>query len=120
MKKLFSAVLAVSMLFLCVGCSSSKDNVKTNSIVASYSIKSVDGEFIVEVQDLGGVYTDLYDKNGIKIEFKGKSDEIYDKNGNKLERKDLTYGDSLEIQYSGQLPSKSPKTIKAIKVVKMS
>ena len=120
MKKLFSAILAVSMLFICVGCSSSKNDDQVNSIVATYSVKSADGDFIVEVQDLGGVYSELYDKDGITIKFSGKSDEIYDKDGNKLERSDLSYGDTLEIQYSGQLPSKSPKTIKAIKVIKMS
>ncbi len=118
MKKIAALMLAVLMLFTCAACGSSSDDEKA-AIIAFYSVKSVDGEFIVEVQDLGGVYTELYDTNGIYIKFSG-SEKIYDSEGNKISRDDLIIGDTLEIHYNGKLSSKNPKTIKADKVVKVS
>lgn len=121
MKKVVSVLLAAMMMFMCVACSGSDDVSvdEANAIIASYSIKSENGEFIVEVQNLGGVYDELYDENGIYIKFDGGSDKIYDTDGNELSRKDLNYGDSLQIYYNGKLAKKSPKTIKAYKVVKI-
>lgn len=118
MKRFLAAVTACLMLFMCSACGSQSDK-EVCSIVANYSVKSENGEFVVEVQNLGGVYDELYDTNGIYIIFKGGSDEIYDKNSNKISRDDLSYGDSLEIQYDGTLNKENPKTIKAYKVIKM-
>lgn len=121
MKKVISAFLAIAMLFTLAACSDKDATPEdANAIIASYSIKSVDGEFIVEVQNLGGVYDELYDKSGIYIKFDGGSDKIYDAEGNKISRSDLNYGDSLQIYYSGKLAKKNPKTIEAYKIVKIA
>lgn len=121
MKKVFSAFLAVAMLFACASCTKSNETPEdASAIIAAYSIKSENGEFIVEVQNLGGVYDDLYDTNGIYIKFDGGNDNIYDSDGNKISRKDLNYGDSLQIYYSGKLAKKNPKTIEAYKIVKIA
>lgn len=117
MKKTVALVLAVLMLFACVACGSDKDE-EVATIQATYSLKSLEGEFIVEVQDLGGVYSDLYDKNGIYIKFKD-GEKIYDKDGNEISREDLVVGDTLEIHYNGKLSKKNPKTITAYKVVNL-
>jgi hypothetical protein len=118
MKKVLAVSLALFMLFMCCSCGSSNEKA-TSSIVANYSVKSTKDDFIVEVQNLGGVYADLYDANGIHITFKGGFDQIYDKDGNRISREDLNYGDSLEIQYDGTLAKNNPKTIKAYKIIKM-
>lgn len=119
MKKTAALILALLMLFTCASCTGNPDEAEA-AIIAFYSIKSAEGEFIVEVQDLGGVYDELYDEDGIYITFKGSDEKIYDKEGNELTREDLNYGDTLEIHYSGELSRKNPKTIKAYKVVKVS
>lgn len=117
MKKIAALVLAVLMLFACVACGSDK-NEEVATIQATYSLKSLEGEFVIEVQDLGGVYSELYDKNGIYIKFKD-GEKIYDKEGKEISREDLIVGDTLEIHYNGKLSKKNPKTITAYKVVKM-
>ena len=117
MKKTAALVLAVLMLFVCVACSSD-DSDEVATIQVTYSLKSLEGEFIVEVQDLGGVYSELYDENGIYIKFKN-GEKIYDKDGKEISREDLFVGDTLEIHYNGKLSDKNPKTITAYKVVKM-
>lgn len=114
MKKLTAFLLAVMMIFVCAACGDTTE--EEASIIAFYSIKSVQGEFIVEVQDLGGVYSELYDKDGIYIKFKGE-EKIYDAEGNEITREDINYGDALQIYYNGKLSSKNPKTIKAEKIV---
>ena len=114
MKKLTAFLLAVMMLFVCAACGDTTE--EDAAIVAFYSIKSVQGEFIVEVQDLGGVYSELYDKDGIYIKFKGE-EKIYDSEGNEMTREDLNYGDTLQVYYNGKLSSKNPKTITATKIV---
>ncbi len=118
MKKITALLLAVLMLLALTACGDSGYE-DTATIMAFYSVKSADGEFIVEVQNLGGVYEELYDTDGIYIKFKG-ADEIYDSDGNKLSREDLIIGDTLEIHYNGELAKENPKTIKAAKVVKVS
>ena len=115
MKKLTAFLLAVMMLFGCAACGD--NNEEETSILAFYSVKSAQGEFIVEVQDLGGVYSELYDETGIYIKFKGSEEKIYDSEGKEITRDDIQIGDTLQIFYSGKLSSKNPKTIKATKVV---
>ena len=117
MKKTAALVLAVLMIFICAACGSDKTE-EVATIQATYSIKSLEGEFIVEVQDLGGVYSEVYDKNGIYIKFKD-GEKIYDKDGKEISREDLFVGDTLEIHYNGKLSKKNPKTITAYKVVKV-
>ena len=120
MKKIVSIALVVFMgLFLFSSCGSNSDGEENaNTIIANYSINNTDDskDFIVEVQDLGGVYSDLYDKNGLYIKFKGGSDKIFDAYGNELSREDLTIGATLEISYDGKIVKDNPKTIKAYKV----
>lgn len=116
MKKLTAFLLAVMMIFVCAACGSTADEEEA-TILAFYSIKSAQGEFIVEVQDLGGVYSELYDKDGIYITFKGSGEKIYNSEGKEISRDELNYGDTLKIHYNGKLSSKNPKTIKATKVV---
>ncbi len=120
MKKFAALILAVMMLFTCAACADDTGYNEENpaSIMAFYSIKSVEGDFIVEVQDLGGVYSELYDKDGIYIKFTG-DEAIFDKDGNAIKREDLNYGDTLEIQFNGKLSGKNPKTIKAYKIIKI-
>ena len=116
MKKLTAFLLAVMMIFVCAACGDTT-NGEDAAIHAFYSIKSAQGEFIVEVQDLGGVYSELYDKEGIYIKFKGSEEKVYDSQGNIISRDSLNYGDTLEIHYNGKLSSKKPKTITATKIV---
>lgn len=118
MKKAFALFLSVLMLFTLASCGGNTADEEDAAIIAFYSIKSIEGEFIVEVQDLGGVYDELYDKDGIYIKFSG-GEEIYDKEGNKITQEDLNYGDTLEIHYNGKLHRKNPKTILASKIVKV-
>ncbi len=120
MKKIISLTLVVLMgLFMLTSCGTTSDDVeKASTIIANYSIKNADDNknFIVEVQDLGGVYKELYDKDGLYVKFVGGKDKIYDADGKELTREDLTTGATLEISYDGKLAKKSPKTIKAYKV----
>lgn len=120
MKKIISLTLVVLMgLFMLTSCgTASDDEANASTIIANYSIKNADDDknFIVEVQDLGGVYKELYDKDGLYIKFVGGKDKIYDADGKELTREDLTTGATLEISYDGKLAKKSPKTIKAYKV----
>ena len=120
MKKIISLTLVVLMgLFMLTSCGTTADDVENAStIIANYSIKNAedDKNFIVEVQDLGGVYKELYDKDGLYIKFVGGKDKIYDADGKELTRDDLVTGATLEISYDGKLAKKSPKTIKAYKV----
>ncbi len=120
MKKIVSIALVVFMgLLLLSACSSnSEDEKNASTIIANYSINNSEDskDFIVEVQDLGGVYSNLYDKNGLYVKFKGGSDKIYDADGNELSREDLAVGTTLEISYDGKIVKDNPKTIKAYKV----
>lgn len=121
MKRLVSLTLvAVMCLCLFASCGSQEPE-ETSTIIANYSIKNSEDskDFIVEVQKLGGAYTELYDENGLYIVFKGGSDEIYDADGSRLSRDDLTVGATLQISYNGKLYKKSPKTIKAYKVTRI-
>ena len=115
MKRLTAFLLAVMMVFVCAACGNTPD--EEASIIAFYSIKSAQGEFIVEVQDLGGVYSELYDKEGIYIKFNGSGEKIYNSEGKEISRDDINYGDTLQIYYNGKLSSKNPKTIKATKII---
>lgn len=120
MKKVISIFLvAVIGLLLFSSCGASDDSESAvSTIIANYSIKNSEDskDFIVEVQDLGGAYSDLYDKDGLYIKFKGGSDNIYDSDGTKISRDKLEVGATLEISYDGKLAKESPKTIKAYKV----
>ena len=115
MKKVISVILiAVMGLLVLASCGNGSDSTSetASTIIANYSIKNSDDskDFIVEVQDLGGVYSKLYDK------FKGGSDKIYDSDGKEISRDALKIGATLEISYDGKIAKKSPKTIKAYKV----
>ncbi|MBQ7549851.1 MAG: hypothetical protein IJT03_09130 [Clostridia bacterium] len=127
-KRISALIIACLLTFGCCSCSfsgsdkidvSKKQTDDVSSIMASYSVNSTKDDFIVMVQDLGGVYKELYDEKGIHIKFKGGFDQIFDKNGNRLSRENLNYGDTLEIQYSGKLTKNDPKTITAYKVIRI-
>lgn len=122
MKKVISIMLALALcLFAFASCKGGdeKDAENASTIVGNYSIKNFEDDdnddFIVEIQDLGGVYSELYDKNGLYIKFKG-DEQIVDKEGNPVSRDDLTIGTTLQISYTGELVKKNPKTIKAYKI----
>lgn len=119
MKRFVSLTLVVLIgLFMLSSCGmTANDEANASMIIANYSIKNGDDKnFIVEVQDLGGVYKELYDKDGLYVRFVGGKDKIYDANGKELTRADLAIGATLEISYDGKLAKNSPKTIKAYKV----
>ncbi len=112
-------LIVLTGLFLLCSCGTSTvDEENASTIIANYSINNSDDDknFIVEVQNLGGVYEELYDKNGLYIKFVGGKDKIFDADGKELARDDLTVGATLEISYDGKLAKDSPKTIKAYKV----
>lgn len=120
MKRIVSLAIVVLMsltLFSSCGTTAEKTE-QTSTIIANYSIKNADDDkdFIVEVQNLGGVYEDLYDKDGLYVKFVGGKDKIYDADGKELTRDNLETGATLEISYNGKLAKNSPKTIKAYKV----
>ena len=128
MKRISALLTALLLIICCCSCGvSGNDKIDVSkdqtdevaSIMASYSVNSTKDDFIVMVQDLGGVYKELYDANGIHIKFKGGFDQIFDKNGNRLRRENLNFGDTLEIQYSGKLSKTDPKTIMAYKVIRI-
>ncbi|HAX82939.1 MAG TPA: hypothetical protein DCY15_00050 [Ruminococcaceae bacterium] len=120
MKRVISLTLIALMgLFMLTSCgTTANDEANASTIIANYSIKNSedDKSFIVEVQQLGGVYDDLYDKDGLYVRFVGGKDKIYDADGKELTRADLAIGATLEISYDGKLAKNSPKTIKAYKV----
>lgn len=118
MKKILALIMAFAMLFLLSACGDEQD-VQHDEIMAAYSIKNIDSkDFIVEVQNMGGVYEQLYDANGIVIKFR-KGAKLVDSEGNEIKREDINYGDTLIISYDGTLAKKNPKTIKAYKVTKI-
>ena len=83
MKRFVSLTLVVLIgLFMLSSCGmTANDEANASTIIANYSIKNGDDKnFIVEVQDLGGVYKELYDKDGLYIKFIGGKDKIYDAN----------------------------------------
>lgn len=114
MKKATAVFVIFALIFSLAACSDSSEKGQA-SIMASYSIKSTADDFIVEVQNLGGVYDELYDTEGIYIVFSGE-DEIYDADGKKISRSELNIGSTLQIDYSGKLEKKKPKTIQAYKI----
>lgn len=123
MKKAISFMLVLAIgIFTLTSCADNeeKDIENASTIVANYSIKNFEetetDDFIVEVQNLGGVYEELYDKNGLYITFKG-DEKIVDKDGNPVSRDELKIGATLQISYSGELTKKNPKTIRAYKII---
>lgn len=122
MKKIVSVCLIVLIGMLTLtSCGNSQKEEDACTIVANYSIHNFDDdatdkEFIVEVQDLGGVYKELYDKNGLYIKFKN-GEKIVDTEGNDVQRDELKAGTTLQVSYDGKLTKNNPKTIKAYKVI---
>ena len=114
MKKILAILMSVSMLLLLASCGG-KD--ETYEIIASYSVNSTEDDFMVYVQDLGGVYKELYDENGIHVKL-DKEAKILDSEGNEISQSDLHIGDTLKISYSGKLVKKNPKTIKVYEITK--
>lgn len=117
MKKIIAAVVSVIIVLGLTACGEKETPEKYAAVVGAYSINSTDKKFILEVQDLGGIYSEVYDKNGVIIEFYGGKDNIYDKDGKRISRSDLTIGSTLEVQYDGTLAKNNPKTIKAYKII---
>lgn len=120
MKKLLAAVIAFVMIFSLSSCSQKGNNNKElNQIVASYSIKSDENNFIVEVQKLGGVYDELYDEDGLYIKL-AKDAKIFDADEKEITVDDLFVGNTLVISYDGTLSKKNPKTIKAYEIKRIA
>lgn len=121
MRRIVSVCLIVLMgLLTLTSCGNSQKEEDACTIVANYSIRNFDDdatdkEFIVEVQNLGGVYKELYDENGLYIKFKN-GEKIVDAEGNDVQRSDLKAGTTLQISYDGKLTKNNPKTIKAYKI----
>lgn len=108
MKRVLAAFMALSMLFMLSSC---KDkNEPMPEIIASLT-EFTEDECILYVQDLGGVYSELYDAEGLHVKF-AKDAKIYDSKGNELTREDMRYGQTVRVKYSGKLIKKHPKTIK--------
>lgn len=113
---LFSALLI--LLTFC-SCAGKETPDQYSAIFAAYSVHNEEhkGKFIVEVQDLGGVYADLYDRDGLYVNFYDGV-KIKDKEGKPVSQEDLEYGDMLEVRYDGKLRKNNPKTIKAYEIIK--
>lgn len=117
MKRIIALTASLLMVLALCSCGKTETPEDYSAIFASYSVKSENGKFIVEVQDLGGVYDELYDSDGIVIKFYDK-EKLTDRAGNTITPGDINYGDTLEIRYSGKLKKNHPKTIKAYEVIK--
>ena len=118
MKRIIAFLIAFTIIFGLCSCTDEKE--ANAEIIAAYSVNSTEDDFIVVVQDLGGVYSELYDSEGIHIKFKGGKENIVDEEGNALTADDLEPGDMLRVSYNGTLAKKNPKTIKAVKVTKIA
>ncbi len=118
MKKIIAVVMVLAMLFGCVACTSGKKHAtdETYEIMANFSKLDDRGNIVVMVQDLGGVYEELYSQDGLVLKFIGSDDEIYDDKGNKMDVDKFNCGDSVKITYDGKLAKNNPKTIKVYKV----
>jgi len=116
MKKILAVLLTALMLLTLVSCSGKED--EQYEIVASYSMGESEDDFVVYVQDLGGVYEELYDEKGLYIKMK-KDAKIYDSEGNEITKDDLKLGDTLVLNYTGKLIKNNPKTIKVNKITKL-
>lgn len=120
MKKILAILMVGILIFGCAACGKEvTEPADYSSIIATFSVNSTEKDFIVEVQDLGGVYEELYDKGGLHIKFYGKDMQIEDNAGHELEYKDLSIGDTLEVHYDGKLYKKNPKTLKVYKIVRI-
>lgn len=123
MKKTIALLMSVLLLFTLVSCSSSKGNSEDSNeqyeIMANFSKIDKKGNIVVAVQNLGGVYEELYDKNGLVLKFINGEDEIYDSDGKKINSSELECGDSLVINYDGKLAKNNPKTIRVYKISKL-
>lgn len=113
MKRVLAAFMALSMLFMLASCG--KDDEPLPEIIASLTEYTED-ECILYVQDLGGVYSELYDAEGLHVKF-AKDAKICDSKGNELTREDMRYGQTVKVKYSGKLIKKHPKTIKVYEIV---
>lgn len=119
MKRIIAFVSAFILLLCLASCGGQKDDGETHQFIASYSVKSADGDFIVEVQNLGGVYEELYDEDGLYIK-KANGFKMTDKDGNEITEEDLHYGSTLMITYDGTLSKNNPKTVKAFEIQEIS
>ena len=115
MKKFISVLIAAAMLFMLCSCGQKE----TVAFVGFYSVDATEDDFIVVVQDLGGIYDELYDEKGVHLKL-GKNTVICDAEGNEISQSDLEIGATLRITYDGTLAKKNPKTIKAIKIEKIN
>ena len=109
MKRVLAAFMALSMLFMLASCGKDSDE-PLPEIVASLT-EFTEDECILYVQNLGGVYSELYDEEGLYVKF-AKDAKIYDSEGNEITREDLRFGQTVKVKYSGKLIKKHPKTIK--------
>lgn len=116
MKRLIAAFCVIVMVFSLSACNSKKAaNEEYDQIIASYSKKIDDKVCLVRVQNLGGVYDELYDKDGLKVKLYSKA-KILDAEGKEISIDDLFVGNTLIISYDGTLSKKNPKTIKAYEI----
>lgn len=112
MKKILAAFMALAMLFMLSSCKSKDEPLP--EIIASFS-RYENEEFVVFVQDLGGVYDELYDEDGLYVKL-AKDAKIYDADGNEIKAEDLRNGQTIAVTYSGKLVKKHPKTIKVYEI----
>lgn len=121
MKKIVAILMSVVLFFGCVACSSQKSKIpdETFEVMGSFS-RVEDGKFIVMFQNLGGIYEELYDKNGTVLKFINGDDEIYDTDGKKIQASELLCGNTLKISYDGKVYDGKNKTMKVYSVTKIA
>lgn len=121
MKRIVAILMTVAILFGCVACSSQKNEVpdETCEVMGNFA-RIENNKIVVMFQKLGGVYDELYDKNGTVLKFINGDDEIYDADGKKMDASELLIGDVVKISYDGKAYNGKNKTMKVYSVTKIA
>ncbi|MBE6581536.1 MAG: hypothetical protein E7650_08015 [Ruminococcaceae bacterium] len=110
MKKILLALLLLCSLFALVACDEDEEQTPDGRVEMIATVKSM-GEKI-EVDVLESEYA-----SGIYLVITGEQTTYLDSDGNALSRTDLSVGDTVKIQYSGQVMMSLPPQIVALKII---
>ncbi|MBE6605134.1 MAG: hypothetical protein E7639_05470 [Ruminococcaceae bacterium] len=113
MKKFLLFSLLLLSLFTLFACDNAEEPAPDGSVQMIADIKSM-GEKI-EVEVLESEYA-----SGIYLVITGEQTTYLDSEGNTLSRTDLSVGDTVKIQYNGQVMMSLPPQIVAVKIIVQS